>query len=324
MTRHPVSPHFTLHELSGGVYAALHAPGGWAQANAGIIDLGDRTLIYDTFISPVASRDLLAAAQVLTGRPNCLILNSHYHNDHTWGNLGMPADTDIVSTYKTHQVLAERDPLEYQKYRQEATQSLGKMQALLENATNENEKAHAQYFVVYFQAILATLPLLPPRLANILTWDELEFTGSKRRASFIPLCGHTDSDAILYLPDEKILFLSDLLFVQAHPYFSDGNPDLLCRTIAKIKKLPANVLVPGHGPIGQMKDLDANLEYLQDIQTLTRDAIQTGRAYKDLAGSSIPSKYADWIFPNFYEENLQFLYQSRSAGKRPPQDLIKD
>jgi len=69
MVKLPVSPHFSLHELSEGVYAALHAPGGWAQSNAGIVDLGDRTLVYDAFLSPLATRDLLAAAQALTGRP---------------------------------------------------------------------------------------------------------------------------------------------------------------------------------------------------------------------------------------------------------------
>lgn len=69
MVKLPVSPHFSLVELNEGVYAALHAPGGWAQSNAGIVDLGDRTLVYDAFLSPLATRDLLAAAQALTGRP---------------------------------------------------------------------------------------------------------------------------------------------------------------------------------------------------------------------------------------------------------------
>jgi glyoxylase-like metal-dependent hydrolase (beta-lactamase superfamily II) len=272
-------------------------------------------LIYDTFISPVASRDLLATAQALSGRPRCHILNSHYHNDHTWGNLGIPKSMDIISTFKTRKVLVERDPIEYQKYRQEATQSLGKMQALLESASNESQRSHAQYFVAYYQAILATLPLLPARLANILTQDVLEFTGNKRRARFIPLSGHTGSDAILHLPEENILFLADLLFVQAHPYFADGRPDQLCRAVADIKELKAPVLVPGHGPIGRMEDLDKNLEYLQEMQALVEQGIRAGLTWEQLANYPIPAKYSTWIFSNFYEENLQFLYQLGSANE---------
>jgi cyclase len=314
MTQLPISPHFTLHELGEGVYAAIHAPVGWAQSNAGIIDLGDRTLIYDAFLSPLATRDLLAAAKALTGRPARLVLNSHYHNDHTWGNLAVPADMDILSTFKTRDILAARDPGEYHKYRQEAVQSLGEMQALLERASSESEKAHAQYFVVYYQAILDTLPMLPPRLANIVTQDVLEFTGTKRRARFIPLGGHTPSDAILYLPEDNILFLSDLLFVQAHPYLGDGHPEELRRAAAHIKGLRADVLVPGHGPLGRVEDVDAMLEYIIEMQELVQQAIQDGVRREELAKRPIPAKYLSWIFPNFYEENIQFMHQLYSMS----------
>jgi cyclase len=309
MIQLPTSPHFTLHKLCEGVYAAIHAPGGWAQSNAGIIDLGDRTLVYDAFLSPLAARDLLAAAHALTGRPTSLVLNSHYHNDHTWGNLGVPAELDILSTFKTREILATRDPGVYQQVRQEAVQNAGEMQALLERSPSETEKAHARYFVVYYQAILDTLPMLPPRLANILTRDVLEFTGSKRRARFIPLEGHTASDAILYLPEDNILFLSDLLFVQAHPYLGDGHPDGLRQAVAAIQGLHAEVLVPGHGLLGSSMDLDAMLDYVNEMQTLVQQAIRDGVSWEEIARRPIPAKYSAWIFPNFYAENVQFLYQ---------------
>ncbi|HEX7620716.1 MAG TPA: MBL fold metallo-hydrolase [Anaerolineales bacterium] len=312
MVQLPASPHFTLHELGEGIYAALHAPGGWAQSNAGIIDLGDRTLVYDAFISPKATEDLLAAAQTLTGRSAHLVLNSHYHNDHTWGNLAVPAGMDILSTVKTRDILAGRDPREYQKYHKEAEQSLGEMQALSEHASTDSEKAHAQYFVVYYEAILDTLPMLPPRLANIVTRDALEFTGSRRRARFIPLGGHTASDAVLHLPDDQILFLSDLLFVKAHPYIADGNPDELVQTAAYIKKLQAIVLVPGHGPLGREEDLDAMLGYINEMQEFVQDSLLAGLGREDITRHPIPDKYLTWIFPNFYEENIQFLYKLSS------------
>lgn len=46
------SAHFQLHELADGVFAAIHREGGAAQSNAGIIDLGEQVLIFDTFIAP--------------------------------------------------------------------------------------------------------------------------------------------------------------------------------------------------------------------------------------------------------------------------------
>ena len=61
--------HFRLERLVEGIYAAIHVDGGAAIGNAGIVDLGDRTLVYDTFFTPQAGEDLRAAAEALTGRP---------------------------------------------------------------------------------------------------------------------------------------------------------------------------------------------------------------------------------------------------------------
>jgi cyclase len=181
MAQPPHSIHFDLHELGEGVHAGIHAPGGWAQSNAGIIDLGDRTLVYDTFISPLASHDLLAAAQTLTGRPAHLVINSHYHNDHTWGNLAVPSDIDILSTNRTRDIIVARETKPDPSYPAAILQELEKTQVRLEHVADEREQEHARYFIVYFQAILNTIPLLPARVPNIVFQNEIEFIGSKRQ-----------------------------------------------------------------------------------------------------------------------------------------------
>jgi cyclase len=73
----PDSKHFRLQQLADGVHAAIHIDGGAAISNAGIVDLGDRTLIYDTFLAPQPAEDLRIAAEALTGRPIDAVLNSH-------------------------------------------------------------------------------------------------------------------------------------------------------------------------------------------------------------------------------------------------------
>jgi glyoxylase-like metal-dependent hydrolase (beta-lactamase superfamily II) len=83
----PDSKHFRLERAADGVYAAIHIDGGAAIGNAGIVDLGDRTPVYDTMFTPQAAEDLRAVAEALTGRAIDAIINSHYHNDHIWGNL---------------------------------------------------------------------------------------------------------------------------------------------------------------------------------------------------------------------------------------------
>src|SRR5512137_1203789 len=99
------SRHFHLERLADGVSAAINSEEGWAICNAGIIDLGDRTLVYDTFTSPQAASDLRDAAEYLTGRPARMVVNSHYHNDHIWGNQAFGPEVDIISTTKTRELI---------------------------------------------------------------------------------------------------------------------------------------------------------------------------------------------------------------------------
>ena len=100
-----LSPHFTIHELAQGVFAAIATRGGAAISNSGIIDLGDSTLIYDTFLTPQAAKDLRTAAIELTGRDPEIIVNSHYHNDHIWGNQVFSPQARIISTSQTRQLI---------------------------------------------------------------------------------------------------------------------------------------------------------------------------------------------------------------------------
>ncbi len=59
-----------------GVYAALAVPSKDMAVNAAIVDLGDRTLVFDTLATLQAARGLRAAAERLTGRAPAVVVNS--------------------------------------------------------------------------------------------------------------------------------------------------------------------------------------------------------------------------------------------------------
>ena len=88
----PVSQNFNLVKLADGVYACIHQLGGKAICNAGIIDTGDGTIIFDTFLSPDAASEISDLVNVV---------NSHWHNDHIRGNQVFLKDVDIISTKRT-------------------------------------------------------------------------------------------------------------------------------------------------------------------------------------------------------------------------------
>ncbi len=50
----PRSSHFHLEQINEEVYAAIATGGGGAFSNSGIVNLGERTIIFDTFETPIA------------------------------------------------------------------------------------------------------------------------------------------------------------------------------------------------------------------------------------------------------------------------------
>ena len=119
------SRHFKIETLADGVFAAIHRPGGWAIGNAGIVDLGDFTLVYDTFITIEAGQELREAAETLTGNPVKIVVNSHYHNDHVWGNQVFDPETLIVSSADTRQLFTTKGKEEYDKSREHLLEVAG-------------------------------------------------------------------------------------------------------------------------------------------------------------------------------------------------------
>src|SRR5512143_1947328 len=123
------SDHFSLHQLTDGVYAAIATDGGAAISNAGIVDLGGRTLVYDTFMTPQAGRDLRLAATQLTGREPELVVNSHYHNDHIWGNQAFGPATLFVSSAQTLKLMHTSGVEELQWAREVSARRLAEARA---------------------------------------------------------------------------------------------------------------------------------------------------------------------------------------------------
>ena len=304
------SRHFNLEQLADGVYAAIHAKEGWAICNAGIIDLGDRTLVYDSFMSPQAAIDLNRAAETLTGRPVHTLINSHPHNDHMWGNQAFGPDVDILSSTRTRELIISEGPLEIQSFRDVAQTRLDALERQFSQADDENLRKNLRIFIIYYQAILATLPILQIRLPNLIFKDEISFYGPRRSARLIAFDGgHSGSDAILHLPDDGIVFMSDLLFIGGHPYLLDGDPEKVMRIMAEVRKLQARIFVPGHGPVGQAGDLDWMDEYINTLNALVREARKRGVSAEEIDKIAMPGKYQHLIFPTIFPENLKYLYQ---------------
>jgi len=312
-TRHqvPESKHFRLEQLAEGVYAVIHIAGGAAIGNAGIVDLGDRTLVYDSLFTPQAGKDLRTAAEVLTGRPVDVVIDSHWHNDHIWGNQAFGAETDIISTAETRRmIVATRGHGAFDTFMAKAAASLEATRAEFEAEKDEGRRRQLAMWVDYHQSVVEAKPILRVRAPNLTFVQRVAFHGTARLAELIPFAGgHTESDAVLFLPREGIAFMSDLLFIEHQPYLAGGDPDRMLETLDQVAQLNPKIVVPGHGPVGGPDALKAMQRYIRTLSGLARRMVAGGEPEANIDQTPMPEPYGDWLFAAFFPVNMHFLYQ---------------
>ena len=69
--------------------------------NVAVLDTDEGTVIVDTMTLKYQGDRIKEEAMRLTGKPITLIINTHYHLDHTRGNPAFDAGTRVVSTKRT-------------------------------------------------------------------------------------------------------------------------------------------------------------------------------------------------------------------------------
>jgi len=320
----PQSRNFELQRLADGIYAAIHVIGGHAICNAGIIDLGDETLIFDTFLSPVAARELLTAAKQLNLSPVAYVVNSHWHNDHIRGNGVFGNDVTIVSTELTRELIMENEPQQIAREREYAKDALVKMDSLMRVEEDPSKKQTYLMWHGYYKAMVESHSMLKSRVPNLTFDQELVIHGSKRTAQLI--ChgkGHTESDLILCLPGEKIVFAADLVFVGVHPYMADGDPDHWKEYLKKIQDLDIETVVPGHGSVGNAKALSVMAQYIETVENLAKEMMDEGADKSEIDSVPIPKPFDTWSFESFFRMNMRFLCErirNRTVDKKTDEE----
>jgi cyclase len=313
----PKSKHFQIKQLASGVYAAIASEQGYASCNAGIIEIGDRTIIFDTFLTPEAARDLPKVAEQLTSNRITHVINSHEHNDHIRGNQVFRSDVDIISTVKTREAIARNEPETIKLEKETIHKEIHDVESKLDTEKDPKRRRELALLLSYMRGVSKSHYELKTRLPNITFEHKLAIHGTKRTVELIPLAGHTKSDVILFLPEERIAFMSDLLFVNMHPYLASGSPEQWKKSLAKVRALGVDIAVPGHGPVGESADFSAMLQYIQSLENIVLNMIESGKSAEQASFEPIPAPFDTWLcLENFFVTNLKFLYKLAKQKKK--------
>lgn len=295
---------FELVQVAGGVHAAIAVPGAGAQGNAAIVDLGDRTLVFDTLLTPQAGDALCQAAERLTGRRPTLVVNSHWHADHVLGNQVFAAPgAGFIGTELTRELMLAH------RLAERLAPQLAGLEERLAGETDEASRAALAETASEARHLLAALPGLRRVYPDVLFERRLTLQGSRRRA--VVLCyggGHTRSDAFVHLPDDRIALMGDLVMAGVMPLFAHGGDAREWRRILdEVRALDVDRIVPGHGPVGGPADLELTDAYLAWAIDL---AASDGEAALQ---APLPEPFATWAHGISHAVNVQTLLTAPAA-----------
>lgn len=315
----PASEHYELTQLADGVYAAIALPGGKAFSNAGIVDLGDQTLIFDAFETPAAAADLKSAAEQLTGHPASYLIISHCHADHWGGNQAFAPETSIITTDAIRAEMPDaigwmidlkENPADLEEAIQEDTERL-------ETETDERMRASLQASIARMTGWQEILPTFELRYPEQTFRGRLTFYGTRRTAELVEVApAHTASDAYLSLPDDRIVFMGDLGFLQSQPFMVYCDPQAWASQLEQLEQFDVETFVPGHGPLGTKVDLTLQRQYITLLEDLVAQAISDGLTPEETLQKTLPPPFDGWVNTSMarWEANVRSSHE-RQSGK---------
>jgi glyoxylase-like metal-dependent hydrolase (beta-lactamase superfamily II) len=205
-------------ELADRVYARRYAE---LDLTVGLMVGDGGCLVVDTRGDAVQGAELAAAVRAVTSAPWQVVL-THAHFDHCFGTSAF-----LPAAVWAHGLCAVRLA--------EAGEAQRRLWAVHYRASGQPDTATA----------LEAAPLvMPQRLFDQQT--TLSVGGRNVVLAHLGR-GHTDHDAVVWLPDDGVLFAGDLVENGAPPAFEDAFPLAWPSTVDKLLALEATTIVAGHG-----------------------------------------------------------------------------
>ncbi len=230
-----------------------------AGGNIGVSAGEDGVLMVDDQFAPLADRIRAAIAGISAGDLE-FVINTHFHGDHTGGNVVFGEEALIVAHANVRKRLAAGDGARGQ--------------------SGEPAPKVALPVVTYDIGV------------SIHFNDEQILIGHLEG-------GHTDGDSYVYFMDSNVIHLGDQFFAGRFPFVdvaSGGNAVGLRDSIGGVlDRLPEDAkVIPGHGPLSTVDDLRTYHRMLTDCVATVKAGKDAGRSLEDIQAAGLSDEWDGW------------------------------
>jgi glyoxylase-like metal-dependent hydrolase (beta-lactamase superfamily II) len=263
-------------KVSGNIYM-LEGAGGNIAASVG----EDGIVIVDDEFAPLADKIQAALKKLgITDKPVRFVINTHYHGDHTGGNVPFNnAGSTIIAQDNVRKRL-------------EAGGTAGNGGSIKMEAKPAEK---------------AALP--------IITFEHdvtVHLNGEDIRALHFP-AGHTDGDSIIFFPKNNVVHMGDDFVRYGFPFIDVSAGGSVQGMIAATEKataqLPADVkVIPGHGALSNLDDVRAYTTMLKETSAAVEAALKAHKTLDQMKQEKVLAPWSkfssDFVNTDVFTETL--------------------
>ena len=291
----------SLQKIGNGIYAWIGAHG---DSNAGAVITPNGLLAIDAQQTRALGSSFRSAIETETGRVTTQLIDTHFHLDHTAGNVVF-ADVPIAAHDKTRQSLHAY--LGTAKDDRWLVSDPGQKLRLLFGSNVHELVSSGDPLEQWFLKRISgpdyrSIELVGPSetFSDQMAVHCLE--GTLHAEYWGP--AHCDGDLILHVPRQKVAFLGDLLFVGRFPWLGDCDLGGWITCLDRVLGLDIETVVPGHGGVSTLKEVADFRDLLAALRAGVHSAIAAGLSEDATVQevgfpqyAAIP-RYHEWLPPN--------------------------
>ena len=278
-------------ELAPGLFINTHYRG----CTPGFLHTDEGIILVDAPLIPKQAIDWREQIEAeYPGQPFLYMINTDHHRGHALGNqYFMPIK--VIAHERAHKEMS------------------GYTENFKERVRNSFKREPE------IQAQLNNIIIIPP---HITFTNRTTLLYGDRHVDLIYVGGHTPATSIVWLPDEQICFVGDIVWVDQHPYMAQGNTLEWLRALELIRQLGAKALIPGHGPICTAEATYRVGEYIEFMRGRVRDYYLEGKN-KNETKSGLVGEMLDW-FPVPPERKAKIESQIKSGLNRVFREIQRE
>lgn len=223
---------------------------GAAQGNV-VVSIGkDGVLVVDDFEDRYFPQ-IKAAIATLTDQPIRFIINTHWHPDHAGSN-----------------------------------KRFGEAGVLIAAHENVRKRLSSDQFIELFKAPVKAEPAAAWPVITCQKEMTFHFNDEEIQVLHQPHA-HTDGDVVVHFRRANVVHFGDTFMTEGYPFIdwsSGGTLDGIIAMTERIQPLlnPATKLVPGHGRIGQLADLQAYRSMLIGVRAKLAPLLKAGKTLPEI------------------------------------------